>query len=91
MNFLEPQDWSFPVPIVYGPGRLSEIADLSTRAGMTKPLIVAVQACRFLPIYKAICPREVWILRCIQISRLIHEMMKLRQKKPSTGQVVMTG
>lgn len=40
MNFLEPQDWSFPVPIIYGPGRLSEIADLSTRAGMTKPLIV---------------------------------------------------
>ena len=27
MNFLEPQDWSFPVPIIYGPGRLSEIAD----------------------------------------------------------------
>ena len=40
MNFLEPQDWSFPVPIIYGPGRLSEIADLSTRAGMTKQLIV---------------------------------------------------
>ena len=40
MNFLEPQDWSFPVPIIYCPGRLSEIADLSTRAGMTKPLIV---------------------------------------------------
>lgn len=49
MNFLEPQDWSFPVPIIYGPGRLSEIADLSTRAGMTKPLIVTDRGSPGLP------------------------------------------
>ena len=49
MNFLEPQDWSFPVPIIYGPGRLSEIADLSTRAGMTKPLIVTDSGSAGLP------------------------------------------
>ncbi len=49
MNFLEPQDWSFPVPIIYGPGRLSEIADLSTRAGMTKPLIVTDSGIAGLP------------------------------------------
>lgn len=49
MNFLEPQDWSFPVPIIYGPGRLSEIADLSTRAGMTKPLIVTDRGSSGLP------------------------------------------
>ncbi|MDG1259731.1 MAG: iron-containing alcohol dehydrogenase [Paracoccaceae bacterium] len=49
MNFLEPQDWSFPVPIIYGPGRLSEIADLSTRAGMTKPLIVTDRGSAGLP------------------------------------------
>ena len=51
MNFLEPQDWSFPVPIVYGPGRLSEIADLSTRAGMTKPLIVTDRGSAGLPFF----------------------------------------
>ena len=49
MNFLEPQDWSFPVPIIYGPGRLSEIADLSTRACMTKPLIVTDRGSAGLP------------------------------------------
>lgn len=49
MNFLEPQDWIFPVPIIYGPGRLSEIADLSTRAGMTKPLIVTDRGSAGLP------------------------------------------
>ena len=54
MNFLEPQDWSFPVPIVYGRGRLREIADLSTQAGMAKPLIAAARLYRFLLICKAI-------------------------------------
>jgi hypothetical protein len=24
-DILAPQDWSFPVPIAYGPGRLAEI------------------------------------------------------------------
>lgn len=34
------QDWSFPVPIAYGPGRLGEISDLCGAAGMLRPLIV---------------------------------------------------
>ena len=25
IDILEPQDWSFPIPIAYGPGRLDEI------------------------------------------------------------------
>ena len=25
-EILKPQDWSFPIPISYGPGRLNEIA-----------------------------------------------------------------
>ena len=49
MNFLEPQDWSFPVPIVYGPGRLREIAELSVRAGMNKPLVVTDRRSAALP------------------------------------------
>ena len=49
MNFLEPQDWSFPVPIVYGPGRLHEIAELSVRAGMNKPLVVTDRRSAALP------------------------------------------
>jgi alcohol dehydrogenase class IV len=40
MSLLDPQDWSFPVPIAYGPGRLKEIGALCRRAGMSNPLIV---------------------------------------------------
>ena len=40
MNVLEQQDWTFPVPIAYGPGRLREIAGICRNAGMNNPLIV---------------------------------------------------
>lgn len=39
-DLLSPQDWAFPIPIAYGPGRLKEIADHCLSAGMRKPLIV---------------------------------------------------
>jgi alcohol dehydrogenase class IV len=40
MNLLEQQDWTFPVPVAYGPGRLREIAGFCRNAGMHKPLVV---------------------------------------------------
>ncbi|MCK5836231.1 MAG: iron-containing alcohol dehydrogenase [Desulfobacula sp.] len=49
MNFMEPQDWSFPIPIAYGPGRLKEIATMCSEAGMSKPLIVTDRGSRDLP------------------------------------------
>lgn len=49
MNFMEPQDWTFPIPIAYGPGRLKEIAAMCSEAGMSKPLIVTDRGSRDLP------------------------------------------
>ena len=49
MNLLEPQDWTFPVPIAYGPGRLKEIAVMCSEAGMSKPLIITDRGSRDLP------------------------------------------
>lgn len=49
MSYLEPWDWSFPVPIVYGPGRLKEIATLCSAAGMSRPLIVTDRGSAGLP------------------------------------------
>ena len=43
MNLLETQDWTFPVPIAYGPGRLKEIAAMCGRTGMSRPLLVTDQ------------------------------------------------
>lgn len=49
MSLLDAQDWGFPVPIAYGPGRLGEIAALAARAGMSRPLIVTDRGSRELP------------------------------------------
>ncbi|MBI1418601.1 MAG: iron-containing alcohol dehydrogenase [Limimaricola sp.] len=46
---LAPQDWSFPVPIAYGPGRLSEIGARCKAMGLTNPLIVTDRGSRALP------------------------------------------
>ncbi|MAI57812.1 MAG: dehydrogenase [Rhodobacteraceae bacterium] len=39
-EILHPQDWTFPVPIAYGPGRLLEIGEICQRVGIKNPLIV---------------------------------------------------
>ena len=37
---LQPHDWSYPVPIAYGPGRISELAQHCQALAMKNPLIV---------------------------------------------------
>ena len=39
-EILAPQDWGFPVPIAYGPGRFSEIGTYCSQNEITNPLIV---------------------------------------------------
>jgi alcohol dehydrogenase class IV len=51
-DILEPQDWSFPVPIAYGPGRLSEISAQCTGMGIQNPLIVTDKGSAHLPFIK---------------------------------------
>ena len=48
-DILEPQDWSFPIPIAYGPGRLSEIGQRCAVMGLLNPLIVTDKGSRDLP------------------------------------------
>ena len=48
-NLLANHDWSFPVPIAYGPGRLGEMGEHATNLGLTKPLIVTDQGSAGLP------------------------------------------
>ncbi len=49
MTVLEPADWSFPVPIRYGPGRIAELADVCRGAGLSRPLVVTDRGSRDLP------------------------------------------
>ena len=46
---LTPQDWTFPAPIAYGPGRLAEIGHRCADMGVRNPLIVTDSGSRNLP------------------------------------------
>ncbi len=48
-RLLEAHDWSFPVPIAYGPGRLAEIGAKCVALGVRNPLIVTDRGSRSLP------------------------------------------
>jgi alcohol dehydrogenase class IV len=49
LEILEPQDWTFPIPIAYGPGRLSEIGRRCVAMEVSNPLIVTDKGSRDLP------------------------------------------
>ena len=46
---LAPHDWTFPVPIAYGPGRLAEIGRRCGDMGVRNPLVVTDSGSRDLP------------------------------------------
>ena len=48
-EILEPQDWTIPVPIAFGPGRLAEIGDRCHSMGIKRPLVVTDSGSRGLP------------------------------------------
>ena len=51
-NFLDSTDWSFPIPIHYGPGRLKELAELCKVNEINRPLIVTDSGSKNLPFIK---------------------------------------
>ena len=40
MDYLAYQNWTFPVPIRYGPGRINELSEICQNKGIKKPLVV---------------------------------------------------
>jgi len=40
MDYLSHQNWTFPVPIRYGPGRIKELSEICQNKGIKKPLVV---------------------------------------------------
>ncbi len=50
---LEAGDWTFPVPIRYGPGRLAELGPLCREAGLDRPLLVTDRGSAGLPFVAA--------------------------------------
>ena len=49
-NFLDQNiDWDFPIPIAYGPGRLSEIGLFCEQFKISNPLIITDEVSKNLP------------------------------------------
>ena len=48
-EILKPQDWAFPIPISYGPGRLSSIGKFCESLEIKNPLIVTDSGSKELP------------------------------------------
>ena len=48
-EFLTSADWSFPIPIRYGPGRINELGTICLGYGIKKPLIVTDKDSHELP------------------------------------------
>ena len=53
-EILNAQDWSFPVPIAYGPGRLAEIGQKCVDLGLSNPLVVTDRGSSDLPFIAAV-------------------------------------
>ncbi len=53
-DLLAARDWTFPVPIAYGPGRLSEIGARCRDLGVAAPLVVTDRGSRDLPFIAAL-------------------------------------
>ena len=49
-GYLIPADWTFPIPIRYGPGRIRELGTVCREKGIRAPLIVTDQGSRDLPL-----------------------------------------
>ena len=54
INFLNSADWSFPVPINYGPNRISELPDICKTNNLARPLLVTDKSSVDLPFIKKI-------------------------------------
>lgn len=46
---LAPQNWAFPIPISYGPGRLAEMGERCGALGLRNPLIITDRGSKDLP------------------------------------------
>ena len=54
MNFKESVDWRFPIPILYGPGRIKDLSSILKENNLRSPLIVTDKNSSNLPFIKTI-------------------------------------
>lgn len=52
-DMTQSHDWTFPIPVLFGPGRLAELGTICQSNGIKHPLIVTDRASRALPFVQA--------------------------------------
>jgi len=52
-DMTQSHDWTFRVPVLFGPGRLAELGEICQSNGIKRPLIVTDRASRELPFVQA--------------------------------------
>ena len=52
-DMTQSHDWTFPIPVLFGPGRLAELGAICQSNGIKRPLIVTDRASRDLPFVQA--------------------------------------
>lgn len=52
-DMTQSHDWTFPIPVLFGPGRLAELGAICQANGIQRPLIVTDRASRELPFVQA--------------------------------------
>ena len=80
-NLLANHDWSFPVPIAYGPGRLKTLGQQASDLAVTHPLIVTDKGSAALPFIESFSrpsAAQASKARCFLRSRRIPEILILR-------------
>jgi len=70
-EILQPQDWAFPIPISYGPGRLSEIVKFCESLEIKNPLIVTDRGSKELPFIEKL---KKYLIASSMVSDLFFEI-----------------
>ena len=80
MNFLNNADWSFPVPIYYGPDRVKELSNFCKSKNLSRPLLVTDKSSSDLPFIKE-------VLKSLNLSNLKCEVFSDISPNPIDNEI----
>ena len=81
--FLARKDWTFPIPIAYGPGRLAEIGSMCERMNIFKPLIVTDSGSKNLGFNQTL---KDHLKKCSLVSDVFFDISPILSVLPNSSQ-----
>ena len=87
MDFRNSADWTFPVPIYYGPERINEVSALCKNHGIKRPLVVTDNGSADLEIIKNLISQlNLSGLKCDLFSNISPKISSLRTGSFTLGE-----